>query len=173
MSNINLYNYVDSIKDFPKKGILFRDISPLLQDYNAFSELRALFYNESVKHKIDYVAGLDARGFLFSSLLSQDLKVGSIMIRKSNKLPGDLHTLDYDLEYGKSSLSIQKSRDIKGKKIILIDDLLATGGTLKCAENLIHDNGGQVVLSMVAIELLSLKGRENLSSNLFSILQYD
>ena len=70
MSNINLYNYVDSIKDFPKKGILFRDISPLLQDYNAFSELRALFYNESVKHKIDYVAGLDARGFLFSSLLA-------------------------------------------------------------------------------------------------------
>ena len=95
------------------------------------------------------------------------------MIRKSNKLPGDLHTLDYDLEYGKSSLSIQKSRDIKGKKIILIDDLLATGGTLKCAENLIHDNGGQVVLSMVAIELLSLKGRQKLSSNLFSILQYD
>ena len=65
MSNINLYNYIDSIKDFPKKGILFRDISPLLQDYNALSELRTLFYNESVKYKVDYVAGLDARGFLF------------------------------------------------------------------------------------------------------------
>ena len=100
MSNINLYNYIDSIKDFPKKGILFRDISPLLQDYNALSELRTLFYNESVKYKVDYVAGLDARGFLFSSLLSQDLKVGSIMIRKSNKLPGNLYTRDYELEYG-------------------------------------------------------------------------
>ena len=173
MSNINLYNYVDSIKDFPKEGILFRDISPLLQDYTALSKLRALFYNEAVKHKIDYVAGLDARGFLFSSLLSQDLRLGSIMIRKSNKLPGDLYTREYELEYGKSSLSIQKSRDIKGKKIILIDDLLATGGTLKCAESLIHDNGGQVAVSMVAIELLSLKGREKLSSNVFSVLQYD
>ena len=173
MSNINLYNYVESIKDFPKKGILFRDISPLLQDYNAFSKLRNYFYNEAIKHKIDYVAGLDARGFLFSSLLSQDLKVGSIMIRKSNKLPGNLYTRDYELEYGLSSLSIQKSRDIKGKNIILIDDLLATGGTLKCAENLINDNGGQVVISIVAIELLSLKGRNKISSKLFSVLQYD
>ena len=145
----------------------------MLQDYNAFSKLRNYFYNEAIKHKIDYVAGLDARGFLFSSLLSQDLKVGSIMIRKSNKLPGELYTRTYELEYGKSSLSIQRSRNIKGKKIILVDDLLATGGTLKCAENLIHDNGGKVITSMVVIELLSLKGKENLSSSLFSVLQYD
>ena len=95
------------------------------------------------------------------------------MIRKSNKLPGNLYSRDYELEYGLSSLSIQKSRDIKGKNIILIDDLLATGGTLKCAENLINDNGGQVVISIVAIELLSLKGRNKISSKLFSVLQYD
>ena len=82
MSNINLYNYIESISDFPKKGILFRDISPLLANFEAISELRNIFLNEALKYKIDYVAGIDARGFLFSTLLSQDLKVGSILIRK-------------------------------------------------------------------------------------------
>jgi len=173
VSNINLYNYIESVKDFPKNGILFRDISPLLQNFEALSSLRTLFFQEASKYNIDYVATLDARGFLFSSLLSQDLKVGTILIRKPNKLPGALYTRTYELEYNKSSLSIQKSRNIKGKNIVLVDDLLATGGTLQCAENLINDNGGKVILSMVAIELMALKGREKISSNLFSVLQYD
>ena len=173
MSNINLYNYIESISNFPKKGILFRDISPLLANFEAISELRNIFLNEALKYKIDYVAGIDARGFLFSTLLSQDLKVGSILIRKPDKLPGQLYTRAYKLEYGESNLSIKKSLNIKNKNIILIDDLLATGGTLKCAEDLINDNGGNVTLSMVVIELVSLKGRHKLSSNFYSVLKYD
>ncbi len=173
MSNINLYNYIESIRNFPKKGILFRDISPLLANFDALSELRNIFLNEALKYKIDYVAGIDARGFLFSTLLSQDLKVGSILIRKPDKLPGELYTRTYKLEYGESKLSIKKSLDIKNKNIILIDDLLATGGTLKCAEDLINDNGGNVTLSMVVIELIGLKGKHQLSSNFYSVLKYD
>ena len=173
MKQLNLYKYIDTINDFPKKGIVFRDISPLLLNYKALSCLKKLFTDEAKKHKPDYIIGIDARGFLFCTLLSQSLGIGSIMLRKSNKLPGSTIQQKYDLEYGSSSLSIQTNKIIKGKKIILIDDILATGGTLACAEKLILKLKGYVVLSMVVIELKSLNGRKKIFSDCFSALNYD
>ena len=173
MSNINLYDFIDEIQDFPKKGILFKDISPLLEDKNAFKLIISKMIQEINNYKIDLIAGIESRGFLFSTILAHQLNIGSIMIRKPNKLPGNVIEKKYDLEYGSSTLSLQKKRNLNGKNLLIIDDLLATGGTLKCAEDLISEAGGEVVLTMVAIELNGLKGRENIKSDVFSILNYD
>ena len=173
MSNLNLYDFIDEIQDFPKKGILFKDISPLLEDKNAFKSLILKMIQEIKNYKIDLIAGIDSRGFLFSTLLAHQLNIGSIMIRKPNKLPGDVIEKNYELEYGNSSLSLQKKRNLDGKNLLIVDDLLATGGTVKCAEELIFEAGGKVVLTMVAIELNGLKGREKIKSDVFSVLSYD
>ena len=173
MSNLNLYDFIDEIQDFPKKGILFKDISPLLEDKNAFKSLILKMIQEIKNYKIDLIAGIDSRGFLFSTLLAHQLNIGSIMIRKPNKLPGDVIEKNYELEYGNSSLSLQKKRNLDGKNLLIVDDLLATGGTVKCAEELIFEAGGKVVLTMVAIELNGLKGREKIKSDVFSVLRYD
>ena len=173
MSNINLYDFIDEIQDFPKKGILFRDISPLLEDKDAFKFLILKMLKEINNYKIDLIAGVDTRGFLFSTILAYQLNVGSIMIRKSNKLPGNVIEKKYELEYGYSILTLQKKRNLNGKNLLIVDDLLATGGTLKCAEELISEVGGNVVLTVVAIELNALKGREKIKSDFFSVLSYD
>ena len=173
MSNINLYEFIDEIQDFPKKGILFRDISPLLEDKDAFKLLILKMIQEINKYKIDLIAGIDSRGFLFSTILAYQLNIGSIMIRKPNKLPGNVIEKKYELEYGSSTLSVQKKRNLNGKNLLIIDDLLATGGTLKCAEELISEVGGKVVLNIVAIEINSLKGRRKIQSDVFSVLSYD
>ena len=173
MSNINLYDFIDEIQDFPKKGILFRDISPLLEDKDAFKFLILKMLKEINNYKIDLIAGVDSRGFLFSTILAYQLNVGSIMIRKTNKLPGDVIEKKYELEYGYSILTLQKKRNLNGKNLLIVDDLLATGGTLKCAEDLISEVGGNVVLIGVAIELNALKGREKIKSDFFSVLSYD
>ena len=173
MSNINLYDFIDEIQDFPKKGILFRDISPLLEDKDAFKLLILKMLKEINNYKIDLIAGIDSRGFLFSTILAYQLNVGSIMIRKSNKLPGNVIEKKYELEYGSSTLSLQQKRNLNGKNLLIIDDLLATGGTLKCAEELISEVGGNVVLTVAAIELNALKGRERIQSDVFSVLSYD
>ena len=173
MSNINLYNFIDEIKDFPKKGILFRDISPLLENKDAFKLLILKMISEIKKYQIDLIAGIDSRGFLFSTILAHQLNIGSIMIRKPNKLPGNVIEKKYELEYGHSILTLQKKRNLNGKNLLIVDDLLATGGTLKCAEELISEVGGNVVLTGVAIELNALKGREKIKSDFFSVLSYD
>ncbi|MAJ15168.1 MAG: adenine phosphoribosyltransferase [SAR116 cluster bacterium] len=170
---MNLYDFIDDIQDFPKKGILFRDISPLLEDRDAFKLLISKMIQEIKNYKIDIIAGIDSRGFLFSSLLAHQLNIGSIMIRKPNKLPGNIIEKKYELEYGSSTLSVQKKRNLNKKNLLIIDDLLATGGTLKCAEELISEVGGKVVLTIVAIELNSLKGRRKIQSDVFSVLSYD
>ena len=173
MSNINLYDFIDEIQDFPKKGILFRDISPLLEDKDAFKLLILKMIHQINNVKIDLIAGIESRGFLFSTILAHQLNIGSIMIRKPNKLPGNVVKKKYELEYGSSTLSLQKKRNLNGKNLLIVDDLLATGGTLKCAEELISEVGGKVVLTGVAIELNALKGREKIKSNCFSVLNYD
>ena len=170
---VNLYNFVDSIKDFPVKGIVFKDISPILENYEALKIVKNNLVEIAREYQPDYIAGIDARGFLFSTLVSQQLGIGSLMIRKPNKLPGELIEQTYTLEYGTSTLAIQKERDIKGKRVVLVDDLLATGGTIKCAEDLITKVGGSVVLSMFVIELSFLNGSTQLTSPVRSVLQYD
>ena len=173
MININLYDFIDEIQDFPKKGILFRDISPLLENKDAFKLLILKMINEIKKYQIDLIAGIDSRGFLFSTILAHQLNIGSIMIRKPNKLPGNVIEKKYELEYGHSILTLQKKRNLNGKNLLIVDDLLATGGTLNCAEELISEVGGKVGLTMVAIELNALKGRKKIQSDVFSVLTYD
>ena len=110
MSNINLYDFIDEIQDFPKKGILFRDISPLLEDRDAFKLLILKMIHQINNYKIDLIAGIESRGLLFSTILAHQLNIGSIMIRKPNKLPGNVIKKKYELEYGSSTLSLLKKR---------------------------------------------------------------
>ena len=170
---MNLKDYIEEIPDFPVKGVLFKDISPLLENYQAMNYVKTSFLDIIKSCDVDYIGGIDARGFLFSTLLADALCVGSFMIRKEGKLPGEVITKKYSLEYGSSKLSIKKNVNLKNKNVILVDDLLATGGTLKCAEDLVSEVGGNVVLTVVAIELNALKGREKIKSDVFSVLSYD
>ena len=172
MNNFNLDKYIDSIQDFPQKGILFRDISPLLENNEAMTAVINIFEEKAKLTNVDLIAGIESRGFLFSTLLANKLKIGSFMIRKPKKLPGEVYEKSYSLEYGDSSLSIQKSRDINNKNIIIVDDLIATGGSLACSESLIKRAKGNVIKSFVLIELTKLNGRKFIEKDLFSIKKY-
>ena len=170
---MNLYDYIEEIPDFPVKGILFKDISLLLAKNEAVSKVKTDFLKLIKPYQVDLIGGLDARGFLFSTLIADALGVGSFMIRKEGKLPGGVISKEYELEYGVSKLSIKKNLDLKNKNIILIDDLLATGGTLRCAEDLVSFSKGTVVSSLVVIELVTLSGKDKLNSTVHSLLKYD
>ena len=170
---MKLKDYIEEIPDFPVKGILFKDISPLLANFEAMNYVKTSFLDIIKSYNVDYIAGIDARGFLFSTLLADALGVGSFMIRKEGKLPGKVITKEYNLEYGTSKMSIKKNINLKNKNTILVDDLLATGGTLKCAEDLINISGGNVLLSLTVIELTNLNGYKNLNSKVYSLVKYD
>ena len=170
---MNLYDYIEEIPDFPVKGILFKDISLLLAKNEAVNKVKTDFLKLIKPYQVDLIGGLDARGFLFSTLIADALGVGSFMIRKEGKLPGGVISKEYELEYGVAKLSVKKNLDLKNKNIILIDDLLATGGTLKCAEDLISFSKGTVVSSLVVIELVALSGKDKLNSTVHSLLKYD
>jgi adenine phosphoribosyltransferase len=172
MHNFDLDKYINTVQDFPKKGILFRDISPLLANHKAITAVIDIFEEKARFLKADFIAGIESRGFLFSTLLASRLKIGSFMIRKPGKLPGDLIEKSYSLEYGDSKLSIQKSKNIANKKVIIIDDLIATGGSLSCAESLINEAKAKVMSCFVLIELLELNGSNLIDSNIFSIKKY-
>ena len=170
---MKLKDYIEEIPDFPVKGILFKDISALLINYQAMNYVKDSFLDIIKLYNVDYIAGIDARGFLFSTLLADALGIGSFMIRKEGKLPGEVITKEYSLEYGISKMSIKKNINLKNKNIILVDDLLATGGTLKCAEELINIKGGNVLFSLTVIELTNLNGYKNLNSKVYSLIKYN
>ena len=170
---MKLKDYIEEILDFPVKGILFKDISPLLANFQAMNYVKTSFLDIIKSYNVDYVAGIDARGFLFSTLLADALGIGSFMIRKEGKLPGEVITKEYSLEYGISKMSIKKNINLKNKNIILVDDLLATGGTLKCAEELINIKDGNVLLSLTVIELTKLNGYKKLNSKVYSLVKYN
>jgi adenine phosphoribosyltransferase len=172
MSDFDLDNYIDNTKDFPKKGILFKDIGPLLLNYQAMTKVVDIFATKASELNADLIAGIESRGFLFSTLLASRLGIGSLMIRKPGKLPGDLIEKSYSLEYGDSKLSIQKSKNITNKKVIIIDDIIATGGSLSCAELLINEAKAKVISCFVLIELLELNGSNLIDSDIFSIKKY-
>jgi len=171
MSDIE--KYIRSIKDFPKEGIIFRDITPLLQNAKAF-ELAIEQMADLVKDKeVDYFVGIESRGFIFASALSMMLSTGLVVIRKPGKLPPVTINASYDLEYGQDSLEIHKDAIGEGKRVIIVDDLLATGGTAEAAGNLIRQLNGDLVGYLFLIELKALKGAEKLnSSNIWSVIQY-
>lgn len=170
---MNLEKYIADVKDFPSKGILFKDITPLLADGDAFSEAVRLIKEFTIKQKATIIVGPESRGFIFGCPVANDLKLGFIPIRKPGKLPRETIDESYDLEYGSNTLSVHKDSIKKGDKVIIVDDLLATGGTVEATIKLINRLGGEVVGVACLIELIELKGRELLKDvEVFSILKY-
>ena len=167
----DLQKWIKSYPDFPSKGILFSDISPLLAEPKGLRLLNEKFVEAIKPHAPDYIAGIDARGFLFCTLVAEHLELGALMIRKSGKLPGELIEKNYELEYGTNSLSIQK-KDLKDKSVVIVDDLLATGGSMKCSKELLESLGAKVVGGAVVIELKSLNGSSKIDIPITSLISY-
>ncbi len=164
--------FIRDIPDFPEKGIIFKDITPLLQNKDAFREAIMCFKNHYQDIEIDYIAAIEARGFLFGTPLALAMNKGFIPIRKVDKLPGEKISASYQLEYGKSELEIHKDALQPGDKVLLVDDLLATGGTVKAAVDLIEELGAQVMGIAFLMELSFLKGREKIRDyDLFCIIE--
>lgn len=162
------------IPDFPKEGISFKDITPLIGDGKAFRELIDTMAKKLRELKVDYIAGPEARGFIFGVPLAYALGVGFIPIRKPGKLPQEIVSITYDLEYGSDTLEIHKNAFKKGDRVALVDDLLATGGTISACAKLIELAGGEVVSIDFMIELTELKGRDKLEGyHVESMVQYD
>ncbi len=164
---------IRDIPDFPKPGILFKDITPLLADGQAFRTAIDQIGNRFTDREIDLVVGVEARGFLIAAALAYKLSAGTALIRKSGKLPYKTHSAAYSLEYGSDSLEIHQDAVIPGQRILLVDDLLATGGTMSAAVDLIARLGGTVVGVAFLIELSLLQGRARLrDQQIFSLMQF-
>ena len=161
---MNLKDHIRSIKDYPKKGILFRDITTLIKNEKAFVECIDEIVERSKKFKFDKIAAIEARGFVFASAVSYTLKKPFILLRKKNKLPADRHAVDFQLEYGKATMEIHKDSIDKDDSVLIIDDLIATGGTAKAAAKLIKMSGGSVAGFIFVINLFDLPGDKLLKS---------
>ena len=166
---MNLKDYIRSIPDYPKKGILFRDITTLIKDSNAFEECINQIIERSKNYKIDKIAAIESRGFVFASAVSYILKKPFIMLRKKNKLPADVHSIDFELEYGTATIEVHKDSINKGDSVLIIDDLIATGGTAEAAAKLIEISEGNVVAFVFAINLYDLGGSNNLAKKGYKI----
>ena len=169
---IKIEDYIASYPDFPKEGILFRDIGPLLASYDAMTAAIDQFHEKLSPYKPDGFVGVESRGFLFSTLLAQRFGTGSYILRKPGKLPGELISESYALEYGENTLTAQASLDVKEKNIVLVDDLLATGGTAKAAASLITRLGGNPVALAAVIHLTDLPGKDVIDMPLVSLVDY-
>ncbi len=169
---MNLKEILREIPDFPEEGILFKDITPLLRDIDAFNEIIDRFMEEYSEVEFDYIAAIEARGFLLGPILSRELDRGFIPIRKPGKLPADKISATYELEYGENTLEIHTDAIDSGDRVLLIDDLLATGGTSNAAIELIERLGGEVIGAGYLIELVDLNGRERLQEyDIFTIMK--
>jgi adenine phosphoribosyltransferase len=170
----NLKKYIRSVKDFPKPGIMFRDITTILKDPVPFKLTARLLFENAENLDINKVVGIESRGFIFGPLLSEKLDAGFIPIRKPGKLPAETVKETYSLEYGTDSIEIHRDAIQPGDKVLLHDDLLATGGTAEAACKLIEKLGGKVMQISFIIELSFLKGREKLKKyNVVSLVDYD
>ena len=159
---MDLKDYIRSIKDYPKKGILFRDITTLIKNETAFEESINQIVERSKKFKIDKIAAIESRGFVFASAVSYILKKPFIMLRKKNKLPADVHSVDFELEYGTATIEVHKDSISKNDSVLIIDDLIATGGTAEAAAKLIEISKGSVAAFIFVINLFDLGGCDNL-----------
>jgi len=159
---MNLKDYIRSIPDYPKKGILFRDITTLIKDENAFAETINQIVEISKKFKFDKIAAIESRGFVFASAVSYILKKPFIMLRKKNKLPADVHSVDFELEYGTATIEVHKDSINEDDNVLVIDDLIATGGTAEAAAKLIEMSKGEVAAFIFVINLFDLGGCDNL-----------
>lgn len=171
---LNIKDYINAYNDFPQKGILFRDLSPLLASADAMTYSVETFYEKLKPFEPDIIAGIESRGFLFSTLVANRFNIGSIMLRKPGKLPGDIITESYSLEYGQNTLAAQQNEHLKGKNIVILDDLLATGGTIVAAQNIIKKLGAKPVAVAVIIHLKALEGENKLQNMpLISLTSYE
>ncbi len=171
---LDLKSKIRVIEDFPKEGISFKDITTLIKDKDAFKEAVDLMVEDLKDKDIDYIVGPEARGFLFGTAVAYVLGVGFIPVRKPGKLPFDTVSEEYELEYGTNKLEMHSDAIKKGDKIAIVDDLLATGGTIESAVKMIEDLGGEVVALEFLVELESLKAREILSEyEVKSLVKYD
>ena len=159
---MDLKKYIRSIQDYPKKGILFRDITTLIKDKNAFKNCIDQMSEISNKLNFDKIAAIESRGFIFASPLSYNLNKSHILLRKKNKLPAERYSIDFELEYGKATLEIHKDSINPKEKVIIIDDLIATGGTAEAGAKIIEMGGGQIELFIFVINLFDLGGCDKL-----------
>ena len=159
---MNLKDYIRSIPDYPKKGILFRDITTLIKDENAFEETINQIIDRSKKYNFTKIAAIESRGFVFASAVSYILKKPFIMLRKKNKLPADVHSVDFELEYGTATIEVHKDSINKDESVLIIDDLIATGGTAEAAAKLVEISGGKVAGFVFIINLFDLGGNDKL-----------
>ena len=166
---MNLKDYIRSIQDYPKKGILFRDITTLIKDELAFEETINQIVERSKKFKVDKIAAIESRGFVFASAVSFVLKKPFIMLRKKNKLPADVHSVNFQLEYGTATIEVHKDSISEDDSVLIIDDLIATGGTAEAAAKLIEISKGKVAAFIFVINLFDLGGCENLLKNGYKV----
>jgi adenine phosphoribosyltransferase len=159
---VDLKKSIRDIPGFPKKGIIFKDITTLLKEAKAFKEAVDLIVDEYKDKRIDTVVSVEARGFIFGAAVAYRLGTGLVPVRKKGKLPYKTNAVTYDLEYGTDTLEMHQDAIKKGDRVLVVDDLLATGGTVKAVTNLIEDSGGEVVGCAFVIELVPLKGRDKL-----------
>ncbi len=164
---------IRTIPDFPKKGIQFRDITTLLADPEAFNSVIDLFYEHYLKEKIDLVVGIESRGFIVGSPLALRLEKGFIPVRKAGKLPGPTHGIEYELEYGTDLVEVHKDAIEPGSRVLMVDDLLATGGTMEGSSKLIEKAGGIIAGYAFVIELIDLKGRSRLDKPVYSLVSFE
>lgn len=171
---MDIKSLIRVIEDYPEKGISFKDITTLLKNKDGFKETLDLLEQKLQGYDFDYIAGVESRGLIFGAPLADRLNKGFIPIRKPGKLPGEIEKVSYDLEYGTNELEIHRDALNKGDKVVIIDDLIATGGSAKAAAKLVESIGGDVVCFEFLIELTSLKGREVLKDyDVISIVEYD
>ena len=168
---------IRQVPNFPKEGIQFLDITTGVKDAKAFKQMMDYLYNQFKDKNIDYVAGIESRGFVFGAPLALQLGAGFVMMRKPNKLPAETISESYSLEYGKDTIQVHADAIEHGKRVVVIDDLLATGGTATAACNLVKKAGGVPVAAAFIIELTPLKGSEKIKTetgvDVISMLKYD
>jgi adenine phosphoribosyltransferase len=170
---MSLKKYIRDIQGFPKEGIVFKDITPMLIDANATKECLDILVSAVKDKKIDKVIGVESRGFFFGILLAQELNAGFVPVRKPNKLPFDTISASYDLEYGTDTLEIHTDAIQKGDRILIHDDVLATGGTAKAVCELVERLGGVIVQCNFLMEITFLNGREKIAGNeIFAAMTY-
>ena len=166
---MNLKNFIRSIPDYPKKGILFRDITTLIKDKEAFSETINQIVEKSKKFDFDKIAAIESRGFVFASAVSYIRKKPFIMLRKKNKLPAETHSVDFELEYGTATIEVHKDSVNENDSVLIIDDLIATGGTAEAASKLIKVSKGKVEAFIFVINLFDLGGSDKLIKKGFKV----
>jgi len=171
---MDLKNSIRSIPDWPIEGVIFRDLTTLMQNPEAYRNACDVFYNRYKNLNIDKVVGIDARGFVFGAVLAYQLNVGFVPVRKKGKLPYKTVSAQYTLEYGKNTVEMHEDAITEGEKVVILDDLIATGGTIEAAVKLVKKIGGDILECAFIVELPDLKGREKIKDQkIFTICEFE